>query len=67
MFIRLLGSETGSVSLKKVLEDKYLHLMQNDLTFEDIFKILVEEKQLVTLIEAKAIFNIVLENSAGGS
>ena len=61
MIIKLNGNEDGPISLKKVLETKYSGDLWNaDIGLEDVVKLMVEERKLLTLTEAKMIFDYAL-------
>ena len=55
--MRLLGQEKGPISIKKLIEARYSNKdSSGELTFEEAFKILVEEEKALTLNEIKILF-----------
>jgi hypothetical protein len=62
LFKRLLGHDKSAISLKKLLTSKYQSVKGAiDVTFEDAFKVLCEENKVLTLNEAKTLYQFVIE------
>ena len=62
LFKRLLGHDKGAISLKKLLTSKYQSVKGAiDVTFEDAFKVLCEENKVLTLNEAKTLYQFVID------
>ena len=60
-FKRLLGHEKGAISISRILQQKHSAAKGNvDIGFEDAFKVLVEESRIMTLNEAKMLYQFVL-------